>query len=193
VDSVGRKTSVIVPAGPTVDISICWPLSATTASFPSIGPPLRAGQERRAVDGLGDLPEVHKGLTATGKQPLLLTAFVQATERLTLGTAALIPGLPPPGAVRPSPSPSPRWTCAPAGGWSSASSAVVTRDGAALRLVAEVPRPTRPGGPPVRLAGITPAVLARTARIYDGWLRYPPDPADYGRGPRSVPSPARTR
>ncbi|MFG1807235.1 LLM class flavin-dependent oxidoreductase [Streptomyces sp. NPDC049040] len=43
-------------------------------------------------------------------------------------------------------------------------------------------RTFRPGGPPVWLGGATPAALARTGRIYDGWLPYPPDPADYGKG-----------
>jgi len=40
----------------------------------------------------------------------------------------------------------------------------------------------RPGGPPVWLGGATPAALARAGRLYDGWLPYPPDPADYGTG-----------
>ncbi|WP_207938989.1 LLM class flavin-dependent oxidoreductase [Actinomadura darangshiensis] len=40
--------------------------------------------------------------------------------------------------------------------------------------------PFRAGGPPIWLAGITPAALARAGRMYDGWLPYPPDPADYG-------------
>ncbi|WP_027943070.1 LLM class flavin-dependent oxidoreductase [Amycolatopsis taiwanensis] len=43
----------------------------------------------------------------------------------------------------------------------------------------EVPRPDRPGGPPIWLGGITPSALERTGRLYDGWLPYPPDPADY--------------
>lgn len=46
----------------------------------------------------------------------------------------------------------------------------------------EIPLPHRPGGPPVWLAGATPAALRRTARHYDGWLPYPPDVADYARG-----------
>ncbi|NJP47447.1 LLM class flavin-dependent oxidoreductase [Actinacidiphila epipremni] len=41
---------------------------------------------------------------------------------------------------------------------------------------------SRPGGPPVWLGGATPAALARTGRLYDGWMPYPPDPADYGTG-----------
>ncbi len=50
----------------------------------------------------------------------------------------------------------------------------------------EVPPPHRPGGPPIWLAGITPAALARTGRLYDGWLPYPPDVADYRSGRRAV-------
>jgi alkanesulfonate monooxygenase SsuD/methylene tetrahydromethanopterin reductase-like flavin-dependent oxidoreductase (luciferase family) len=46
----------------------------------------------------------------------------------------------------------------------------------------EVPRPARAGGPPIWLAGITPAALNRTGRLYDGWLPYPPDPVDYASG-----------
>ncbi|MFD9129980.1 LLM class flavin-dependent oxidoreductase [Kitasatospora sp. NPDC059571] len=43
-------------------------------------------------------------------------------------------------------------------------------------------QPFTPGGPPVWLGGATPAALARTGRRYDGWLPYPPDPADYRTG-----------
>ena len=43
-------------------------------------------------------------------------------------------------------------------------------------------QPVRPGGPPIWLGGATPAALSRTGRLYDGWLPYPPDPADYGTG-----------
>ena len=38
------------------------------------------------------------------------------------------------------------------------------------------------GGPPVWLGGAAPAALDRTGRRYDGWLPYPPDPADYRAG-----------
>ncbi|MFF4505046.1 LLM class flavin-dependent oxidoreductase [Streptomyces sp. NPDC001401] len=57
-------------------------------------------------------------------------------------------------------------------------------DGEILRY-ADIPpatRPYRPGGPPVWLGGATPSALARTGRLYDGWLPYPPDPADYAAG-----------
>lgn len=43
-------------------------------------------------------------------------------------------------------------------------------------------RPYRPGGPPIWLGGATPTALTRTGRLYDGWLPYPPDPADYTTG-----------
>lgn len=47
-------------------------------------------------------------------------------------------------------------------------------------------RPYRTGGPPIWLGGATPAALARTGRLYDGWLPYPPDPADYASGLRDI-------
>ncbi|EFC83211.1 LLM class flavin-dependent oxidoreductase [Parafrankia sp. EUN1f] len=47
-------------------------------------------------------------------------------------------------------------------------------------------RPFRPDGPPIWLGGATPAALGRTGRMYDGWLPYPPDPADYASGLRDV-------
>lgn len=47
-------------------------------------------------------------------------------------------------------------------------------------------RPFRAGGPPVWLGGAAPAALARTGRMYDGWLPYPPDPAEYTSGLRDV-------
>ena len=42
--------------------------------------------------------------------------------------------------------------------------------------------PFRADGPPIWLGGATPAALARVGRLYDGWLPYPPDPADYQSG-----------
>jgi alkanesulfonate monooxygenase SsuD/methylene tetrahydromethanopterin reductase-like flavin-dependent oxidoreductase (luciferase family) len=58
----------------------------------------------------------------------------------------------------------------------------------------ELPQGTssyRPGGPPVWLGGATPAALTRTGRLYDGWLPYPPDPADYASGLAAVRRAAR--
>jgi alkanesulfonate monooxygenase SsuD/methylene tetrahydromethanopterin reductase-like flavin-dependent oxidoreductase (luciferase family) len=46
--------------------------------------------------------------------------------------------------------------------------------------------PAQPGGPPIWLGGATPTALARTGRLYDGWLPYPPDPADYGTGLKQI-------
>ncbi|QXV61641.1 LLM class flavin-dependent oxidoreductase [Amycolatopsis sp. TNS106] len=46
----------------------------------------------------------------------------------------------------------------------------------------EYPEPHRPGGPPVWLAAFTPGALERAGRLYDGWLPYPPDVADYAGG-----------
>ena len=44
----------------------------------------------------------------------------------------------------------------------------------------------RLGGPPIWLAGGSPSALERTGRLYDGWLPYPPDVADYRAGLKSV-------
>jgi alkanesulfonate monooxygenase SsuD/methylene tetrahydromethanopterin reductase-like flavin-dependent oxidoreductase (luciferase family) len=57
-------------------------------------------------------------------------------------------------------------------------------DGEILRFAGIPPatRPFRAGGPPIWLGGATPAALARTGLMYDGWLPYPPDPADYASG-----------
>ncbi|WP_067479129.1 LLM class flavin-dependent oxidoreductase [Actinomadura hibisca] len=49
----------------------------------------------------------------------------------------------------------------------------------------ELPESTpshRPGGPPIWLGGASPSALERAGRLYDGWLPYPPDPADYETG-----------
>jgi alkanesulfonate monooxygenase SsuD/methylene tetrahydromethanopterin reductase-like flavin-dependent oxidoreductase (luciferase family) len=45
-----------------------------------------------------------------------------------------------------------------------------------------LPLPTRPGGPPLWLAGGGERALQRAGRQFDGWLPYPPTPADYARG-----------
>jgi alkanesulfonate monooxygenase SsuD/methylene tetrahydromethanopterin reductase-like flavin-dependent oxidoreductase (luciferase family) len=61
-------------------------------------------------------------------------------------------------------------------------------DGDLLRFT-DIPPTTRPfraGGPPIWLGGATPAALARAGRMYDGWLPYPPDPADYAAGLRDI-------
>ncbi|MDP9864185.1 MULTISPECIES: LLM class flavin-dependent oxidoreductase [Streptosporangium] len=53
----------------------------------------------------------------------------------------------------------------------------------------ELPESTpsyRPGGPPIWLGGASRSALERTGRYYDGWLPYPPDPADYRAGLQSV-------
>ncbi|MDX2542364.1 LLM class flavin-dependent oxidoreductase [Streptomyces sp. WI04-05B] len=49
-------------------------------------------------------------------------------------------------------------------------------------------RPFRTGGPPVWLGGATPSALARTGRLYDGWMPYPPDPDDYASGVAAIRS-----
>lgn len=43
-------------------------------------------------------------------------------------------------------------------------------------------RPARESGPPIWLGGATAGARARVGRLYDGWLPYPPDPADYRTG-----------
>ncbi|RSN09042.1 LLM class flavin-dependent oxidoreductase [Streptomyces sp. WAC 05977] len=48
--------------------------------------------------------------------------------------------------------------------------------------IPEYAEPHRPGGPPVWLASFTPGALERAGRLYDGWLPYPPDVADYADG-----------
>ncbi|ETK34136.1 LLM class flavin-dependent oxidoreductase [Microbispora sp. ATCC PTA-5024] len=60
----------------------------------------------------------------------------------------------------------------------------VSFHGTALRFDGIPPqtRPFRTGGPPIWLGGATPAALARTGRLYDGWLPYPPAPEQYETG-----------
>ncbi|MGR8012330.1 LLM class flavin-dependent oxidoreductase [Streptomyces hypolithicus] len=50
-----------------------------------------------------------------------------------------------------------------------------------------LPRPHRPGGPPLWLAGSdTPRVMERVARHYDGWLPFLPSAESYGRARRRI-------
>ncbi|MGW0807928.1 LLM class flavin-dependent oxidoreductase [Nonomuraea sp. NPDC002799] len=60
----------------------------------------------------------------------------------------------------------------------------------------ELPESTpsfRAGGPPIWLGGASPSALERAGRLYDGWLPYPPDPADYRTGLAAVRSAAAGR
>ena len=56
--------------------------------------------------------------------------------------------------------------------------------GKALRFdaIPPVTAPYQTGGPAIWLGGASPSALDRTGRLYDGWLPYPPDPADYASG-----------
>ena len=50
-----------------------------------------------------------------------------------------------------------------------------------------LPRPASPGGPEIWLAaGASPAVTARVARHYDGWLPYVPSPQTYADGAAAI-------
>ena len=51
--------------------------------------------------------------------------------------------------------------------------------------------PRRPGGPPIWLGGGGPSALRRAGRRYDGWMPYPPEPADYRQGLATVRQAAR--
>lgn len=66
-------------------------------------------------------------------------------------------------------------------------------EGTLLQLpsLPDIPKPHRPGGPPVWIAGATPAALARTGRLYDGWMPYPPAPADFTAGLDAIHEAAR--
>jgi alkanesulfonate monooxygenase SsuD/methylene tetrahydromethanopterin reductase-like flavin-dependent oxidoreductase (luciferase family) len=66
--------------------------------------------------------------------------------------------------------------------WSSEPSPAFTGEVLKFGWLPDLPRPYRVGGPPVWLAGATSAALARTGRRYDGWMPYPPEPADYASG-----------
>lgn len=53
-----------------------------------------------------------------------------------------------------------------------------------------MPRPTRPGGPPLWLAGGGPAALRHVGAAFDGWLPYPPEVEQYRSGWAAVGSAA---
>lgn len=150
-----------------------------------------------------------------------LTALATVTERVELGTGALLPALRPPvtaaqtvasldllsggrlvlgvGAGFPGQFGQPVYAMAGTP-WPNrftrldetvrlwrllwAAEGPVSFHGEVLHFDAIAPqtRPLRPQGPPIWLAGVTPAALARAGRLYDGWLPYPPDPADFGAG-----------
>jgi alkanesulfonate monooxygenase SsuD/methylene tetrahydromethanopterin reductase-like flavin-dependent oxidoreductase (luciferase family) len=52
-------------------------------------------------------------------------------------------------------------------------------DDAIAHALGAMPRPARPGGPPLWLAGSGPNALDRAGRLFDGWLPYPPTAADF--------------
>jgi alkanesulfonate monooxygenase SsuD/methylene tetrahydromethanopterin reductase-like flavin-dependent oxidoreductase (luciferase family) len=49
-----------------------------------------------------------------------------------------------------------------------------------------LPRPFRPGGPPIWLGGSGPRMLRLAGKSFDGWLPFSPTPADYASGLRTV-------
>ena len=52
-------------------------------------------------------------------------------------------------------------------------------DEAIAQALGAMPRPARPGGPPLWLAGSGPNALDRAGRLFDGWLPYPPTAAEF--------------
>ncbi|MEU1664413.1 LLM class flavin-dependent oxidoreductase [Streptomyces sparsogenes] len=55
------------------------------------------------------------------------------------------------------------------------------------------PPPSRPGGPPIWLAGSGGPALRRVARLADGWLPYPPEPTTYAEERRTIERAATAR
>ncbi|GAA4958933.1 LLM class flavin-dependent oxidoreductase [Actinoplanes utahensis] len=148
---------------------------------------------------------------------LLLAAVAQATERVTLGTAVMLPALRHPillahqlatldrlsdgrlivGMGGGFPSAETRAQFAAIGiAFTGRGSRMEESIHAMRRLwsgdavshhgrhfafddVRLVPRPSRPGGPPIWLAGSGGPALGRVARLADGWLPYPPTATRY--------------
>ena len=55
-----------------------------------------------------------------------------------------------------------------------------------------LPKPARPAGPPLWLAGGGPIALERAGTWFDGWLPYPPTPGEYAAGWKTVRDAAAT-
>jgi alkanesulfonate monooxygenase SsuD/methylene tetrahydromethanopterin reductase-like flavin-dependent oxidoreductase (luciferase family) len=154
-----------------------------------------------------------------------LAGLATVTERVTLGTAALLPALRPPvtaaqtiasvdllsggrlvlavGAGFPGPFGEPVYAMAGTPWpnrfkrldetvelwrrlWTGQGPTSFHGDVLHFDDIAPATRAFRPQGPPIWLGGATPAALARTGRLYDGWLPYPPLPADYATGIAAV-------
>ncbi|MGW1058746.1 LLM class flavin-dependent oxidoreductase [Micromonospora rubida] len=189
--------------------------------------PGRLVRQARRAEKLG-LDSVWAGdspVTRPRADPLLLLAAVaQATERVRLGTAVLLPALRHPillahqlatldrlsegrlvagmGGGFPNPNTQAQFA-AVAIGFASRISRMEESIDAMRRLWSEdavsyrgkhfafddvrlAPRPSRPGGPPIWLAGSGGPALQRVARLADGWLPYPPTAAMYAQEHQAI-------
>ncbi|MCZ4125860.1 LLM class flavin-dependent oxidoreductase [Streptomyces sp. H39-S7] len=178
-------------------------------------------QARRAEElGLDSIWAGDSPVTRPRADPLLLLAAVaQATERVTLGTAVLLPALRHPillahqlatldrlsggrviagmGGGFPNPGTEAQFAAvgidftrrigrmqesigAMRQLWSGQS---VSYHGQHFSFedVRIAPPPSRPGGPPIWLAGSGGPALRRVARLADGWLPYPPSATTYAK------------
>jgi probable F420-dependent oxidoreductase len=176
-------------------------------------------QARRAEElGLDSVWAGDSPVTRPRADPLLLLAAVaQATERVALGTAVLLPALRHPillahqlatldrlsdgrliaGMGGGFPNPATRAQFASIGigfarraGRMAESIDVMRKlwsgetvswqgEHFAFEDVRIAPPPSRPGGPPIWLAGSGAPALRRVARLADGWLPYPPEWTTY--------------
>jgi alkanesulfonate monooxygenase SsuD/methylene tetrahydromethanopterin reductase-like flavin-dependent oxidoreductase (luciferase family) len=218
-----------VPGGVPVRIGVFLPTTKahwtpTTDPREAVGFGVRA--ERAGLDSVWTTDSL---LTPRLEALTVLAALATVTERVTLGTATLLPALRTPvtaaqtiasvdllsrgrlvlgvGAGFPEGFGRPVYAMAGTP-WANrfqrldetvalwrrlwTGEGPVTFHGQVLHFdgIAPATRAFRPQGPPVWLGGATPAALARTGRIYDGWLPYPPDPADYGAGLAAIASAA---
>ncbi|WP_433476687.1 LLM class flavin-dependent oxidoreductase [Spirillospora sp. CA-142024] len=183
-------------------------------------------QARRAEEaGLDSVWAGDSPVTRPRADPLLLLAAVaEATERVALGTAVLLPALRHPillahqlatldrlsdgrviagmGGGFPNPATEAQFAAVGIGfarriGRMEESIEAMRRlwSGDAVSFAGEhfafedvrlAPPPSRPGGPPIWLAGSGEAALRRVARIADGWLPYPPEVATYAKEREAV-------